>query len=284
MALVAAVIIAAGIGLNALRLSVGGVRNLVSPSYWGERYSGHDLYQPVGRILKHGNRNFAEIALTFDDGPHPESLPTILRILAQEQLKATFFLVGKRINEHPELAREILQRGHEVGNHSQNHFRLTDLPDAKIVAEIEQCATAFQNATGKRFHLLRPPGMRFDEHVLKITQDLDYQIVGWTNAAKDFDSTDNRLGKVTPIELADRVTTRVHDGSIILLHDTPQTTQAIELIIARLKGQGFSFVTVSEMLAHLPNPVVVEANPAAPPPSKNPATSTNPQENSSSRH
>jgi peptidoglycan/xylan/chitin deacetylase (PgdA/CDA1 family) len=263
---------------------VGGVHNLISPAYWKERYSGHDLYQPVGRILKHGNRNFPEIALTFDDGPHPESLPTILRVLAREDVKATFFLVGKRINQHPDLAREILQRGHEVGNHSQNHFRLTDLTDAQIIAEIQGCTQAFNKATGRVFRLLRPPGMRFDDRVLKITQELDYQIVGWTNAAKDFDSMDNRLGQVTPIELADRVTTRVHDGSIILLHDTPLTTQALELIIARLKGQGFTFVTVSQMLAHLPSPVVVVANPPAPPVSKNPATSTNPQENSSSPH
>lgn len=258
---IAAATAAGALALNAARLQVGGVHNLFSRSYWAARIKGTDLYEPNGAILKHGNRSEGEVALTFDDGPHPQSLPVILDALHREHVKATFFLVGKRIKEHPEYARALVTEGHEVGNHTYDHFRLTDLTDKQVENEIVNCETVFERATGRKMTLLRPPGMRFDHRILGITERLGYQTVGWTDAAKDFDSLSNHLGKVTPNELADRVLKRVENGSIILLHDTPQTAEAIDQIIRRVEEEGFKFVTVTQMLSHLPKPVVVAANP-----------------------
>lgn len=260
--IVVSVIVAAlALGFNWARVKAGGLHNLVSRAYWEARLSGKDLYQPVGQILKHGNRNDQEIALTFDDGPHPQSLPKILSILKRERIHATFFLVGLRIKQHPELARQIILDGHEVGNHTQDHLRLTDLTDKQATAEIVDCEKNFESATGRRMSLLRPPGMRFDPRILGITQKLGYQTIGWTDAAKDFDSLTNHLDQVTPAELGERVTRHVENGSIILLHDTPETADALDEVLRRIKNEGYRFVTVSQMLGHLPNAVKVAANP-----------------------
>lgn len=253
-------LLAAGLGINNLRLSEGGMRNVLSRTYWSAHLAGTDLYQPKGAVLKHGNRNVPEVALTFDDGPHPESLEKILATLKSAGVHATFFLVGKQIDEHPSWALRILDEGHEVGNHTQNHLRLTDLTDQLAIAEILDCESAFEKATGSTTYLLRPPGMRFDSRILRLTEGLGKTTIGWTDAAKDFEALDNRIRDLTRQELSDRVTSHIENGSIVLLHDTLETAAALPQIIAILKARGYRLVTIPEMLSHLPRQVLVRSN------------------------
>lgn len=233
---------------------------MVSRAYWQERLTGEDLYRVDGAILKHGNRTKPEIALTFDDGPHPQSVRRILKTLRDAGVPATFFLVGTRIEQHPELVRLIVDQGHEVGNHTEHHYRLTELKPAERIAEIEACDAAFFRATGRHMSLMRPPGMRFDHEAVVETEALGYTTVGWTDAAKDFTSVSNQISGLTPQELARRVMQHVGNGSIILLHDCPQTADALSLVLADLKERGYRFVTAPQMLAHLPHPVFARSN------------------------
>lgn len=236
------------------------IHNLTSETYWEEKITGTELFQPRGAVLKHGNPNVPEVALTFDDGPHPASLPTILRTLHDYGVQATFFLVGTRIEQSPHLAKAIIDEGHEVGNHTEHHFRLTDLTEPQQLAEIKDCETAFQRATGRGMSLLRPPGMRFTPKVLSLVEQMGYTTVSWTDAAKDFESIDNKIENLTPEEIADRVMERVGNGSIILLHDTPQTAEALPRVISLLRVSGYKFVTIPQMLSHLPHPILVRSN------------------------
>lgn len=210
-------------------------------------------YVADGALLRHGDRHLPEIALTFDDGPHPESIGLILDTLRAYGVKSTFFLVGKRIEEHPAWARRIVEAGHEVGNHTQNHRRLPGLSEPEFDEEVNACARAFRAATGHSMTLFRPPGMRYNRAILRRLQAMGYTTIGWTAAAKDFETVSHRIEGMTPDDIVDRVLKTVDNGGIILLHDTKQTAEALPRLISVLRVSGHRFVTVSQMLARLPN-------------------------------
>lgn len=216
-----------------------------------------DLYQPDGSILKKGNDSLQEIAITFDDGPYPESMNQILDALREQGVKASFFLVGKHVRQYPDLVRRIVQEGHEVGNHSYSHPRLTELPFDLAQKEIKDCENAIVDACGVKPKLFRPPGMKFNKQILDELQTMGYVTISWTNACKDFEIEDNGLDNVTPEVLADRLLTRMGNGAILLLHNTQETANALPLILVKLRAMGYKFVRVSEMLEHLPQPVSV---------------------------
>lgn len=220
------------------------------------------LYRASDRMLKRGNETLDEIALTFDDGPHPSSLNRILDVLQERRIKATFFLVGRRIQEHPDAVRRILEAGHDVGNHTQNHRRLTGLTPDEAVHEITDCEDNFAKATGgKTMALFRPPGMAVDAKVFAITKQLGLTTVGWTNACKDFETEQIRLDPALSNQFFDRLYRGMRGGAILLLHDTPQTAEQLDEIIVYLQAAGYRFVKVSQMLKDLPEPVYLEANP-----------------------
>lgn len=212
-----------------------------------------ELFQPDGSILKKGNDAIPEIALTFDDGPYPESLDLILQALSQANAKATFFVVGRHVEEHPELLRRIAADHHEIGNHTFDHKRLPDLSPEELVTEVNACEDAIRTATGQSPTLFRPPGMKFDHTVLKEIESMGYTTVGWTNACKDFESEAGELDRVTEDELAHRMLSHITDGSILLMHSTRQTAEMLPKVLLDLRARGYRFVTISEMLDHLPS-------------------------------
>lgn len=221
------------------------------------------LFRWDSYYLKRGNPDLPEVALTFDDGPHPGSLGTILETLRHYGVHATFFLVGSRIDENPSWAQRIVEEGHEVGNHTYDHARLTGLSPEKAADEIRLCGQAFERATGLGMSILRPPGMRFNRDVLGEIVRQGYVTIGWTDAAKDFETETHKIDGLTVDEIGNRVMAKVRNGSIILLHDTPQTAQALPRIVSLLKVSGFKLVTIPEMLEHLPEPIRVRTNASA---------------------
>lgn len=221
----------------------------VNPAYWLRRWRGEDLYDAQRRILYHGNRALKEVALTIDDGPHEPTGRQILDILKAQGVRATFFVVGRHVEEHPDQVRRMLAEGHEVGNHSQNHYRLDTLEPLQARREINDVDIHFYRVTGRHLHLLRPPGVRYSAETLRIAKELGYVVVSWNCAAGDFEN-------VPPDFIVRRVMRRVENGSIILLHDEhPCTVAALPRLIAALRREGYRFVTISEMLARLPQPV-----------------------------
>lgn len=241
-------------GAFLLRSLSGSWRQALSPAYWASRLAGKPDYDPVARVLRHGNPAYREVALTIDDGPHSGTGDRILDILKREHVRATFFVVGVRMKQRPDLVRRMFAEGHEVGNHTLDHLRLDSLTPRQARHEINDNDITLCRIAGRHFRLLRPPGVRYNDQVVRVARDLNYQIVSWGVAAKDF-------LEVPPDYIVSRVLKGTINGSVILLHDDyPETVAALPRIIAALKREGFRFVTVSEMLAHLPKPVIVPSS------------------------
>jgi peptidoglycan/xylan/chitin deacetylase (PgdA/CDA1 family) len=225
--------------------------------YYAFRSLGPDraqsTYELNGDLLVHGNPTLKEVALTFDDGPYGETTEEILSILAEEGVQATFFVVGRHVEQRPELVRKIMASGHEVGNHTYSHPRLTEITSEQAREELVKCEQAVFDATGAHMNLMRPPGMKFDDGLLRLNQELGYTTIHWNAVAGDY-------VPVEPETIVKRILWQAQPGSVILLHDTPFTAAALRLLVQRLKQDGYRFVTVTQMLARLPRPVFLVSN------------------------
>lgn len=183
------------------------------------------------------------IALTFDAGPSKHSA-RLLDILKEEQVPATFFLLGKRhIDTYPQLVRRMAAEGHELASHTWTHRILTDLEPDEIREELVRTNEEIERLTGRRPTLVRPPQGRTDDTVHEISRELGLSEVLWSVTAKDYQTSDSDL-----------ITRRVLDQSsrdgIILLHDLYDgTVPAVPGVIDALKARGYVFVTVPQLLA-----------------------------------
>ncbi|MGQ9727613.1 MAG: polysaccharide deacetylase family protein, partial [Candidatus Fervidibacter sp.] len=194
------------------------------------------------------------VALTFDDGPHPLFTPQVLDILKRYGIKATFFLIGKRVEKFPEIARRIVFEGHEVGNHTYSHpANLPKENKEQVRQEIEKCTAVIEKVTGVRPKLFRPPRGFLNYKVLMLAQLEGYTPVFWTVSA------DHKEAK-TPEAMAQRVLKLVQPCDVILMHDGRipsrwKDVKALPLIVEGLQKRGYEFVTVSELfrLTRLPS-------------------------------
>jgi peptidoglycan/xylan/chitin deacetylase (PgdA/CDA1 family) len=183
------------------------------------------------------------VALSFDGGPSPTT-PRLLDILKRNGLHATFFVQGKgHIAKYPDILRRVSDEGHEIGNHTWNHSRLTDLDEDNARRELTRTQGAIERITGTRPVLMRPPEGRTNRAVAKICRDLGLAQVLWSVTAKDYETTDSAL-------IAKRVLDQTHRDGIILLHDLHKgTVPAVPQIIKALEQRGYTIVTVSQLLA-----------------------------------
>lgn len=187
------------------------------------------------------------VALTFDDGPHPKYTPEILKILDRYHVKATFFMIGSRMNEYPGIVKEVVARGHAIGNHTYTHPHDIEADtEGQIKEELENCERVIERFTGKRTHIFRPPRGLLDGTVFSIASEEKYWTVLWTVSADHHEAT-------TPELMAQRVLKYVKPGGIILLHDGMYSSrwkdvEATHLIIEALRKKGYRFVTVPELL------------------------------------
>ncbi|MGC8668048.1 MAG: polysaccharide deacetylase family protein [Chthonomonadales bacterium] len=193
--------------------------------------------------LVRGNPNLKEIALTFDDGPHPAFTPRLLDLLARLHVKATFFLVGKMVDRYPDLVRQEVAQGHEVANHTYDHLRLASVPPALIEPELKEGSLALVRAVGSPTRFYRPPGGEYNADVIEAGRRLGYIMVLWTNDPGDYRRPSGAL-------LEERLLRDVSNGAIILLHDgIPQTLTILPRLVTALRREGYRFVTISEMAA-----------------------------------
>ena len=186
-----------------------------------------------------------QIALTFDDGPHPILTPRILEILARYNVPATFFMVGENVLNYPEAARAVIDAGHEVGNHTFTHPHIASLNEKAIFEEIGKCEDALEELCEYRPHLLRTPQGALTPSLERCLLEDDYILVLWSLDTRDWDNKSTAT-------IVRAVLDGVSAGDIILMHDyigyNSKTPEALEKIIPALLSLGYEFVTVSELL------------------------------------
>lgn len=203
-------------------------------------------------IIKHGNDEEKLIALTFDDGPDKDYTPQILDILKENDVKATFFVVGENVGWNPEILKREYDEGHEIGNHTFTHINVAKRNYFEINKEINETQKAVKKVIGKEPNLFRPPYRAISRDMCTIAKDKNMNIILWSN----LDPRDWSNPGVNYI--VETIMNKVKNGTIILLHDynnarssTTQTIQALKVVIPKLKEQGYKFVTVSELIEHM---------------------------------
>lgn len=197
------------------------------------------------------------IALTFDDGPWPGQTDKILQILKREGAKATFFMLGMKIQRAPTLAKTVAQSGNEVGEHSQTHKMLGKALNATVTYEIATGAKTVRRYTGVKSRWYRPAGGSVSPFVYSEAQRLGLQVILWTLDTHDYT-------KPGVEKIVDRVVGNAKNGSVVLMHDgggdRAQTIAALPIIISTLRARGFRFVTLSELYDR-PNPPKMPVHP-----------------------
>lgn len=193
-----------------------------------------------------GNPNKSQIALTFDDGPHPEYTPQLLEILSKYGVKATFFYLGENIEQHQDIAKQVVNEGHLIANHSYTHPSLPKLVDDNaVLKQLSDTNTVIQKLTEKTCAYFRPPYGETDDRVNNLAGSIGLTPILWSVDTNDWqgkgvDAIVNELMKA-------------QNGSIVLCHDgveaSNQTLKAVDIAIPKLQQQGFSLVTISELLA-----------------------------------
>ncbi len=193
------------------------------------------------RVLFHGWRNGTQVALTIDDGPHPLITPLMLAILKQNNVKATFFIVGKKAEEYPALVRMILRGGHEVGNHAYSNRRLHDLATEEAWAAVEACHRIVGRITGERMTYFRPPGGVCSANGLRAVGSLGYTTAFWTRNTGDW-------RKPPPEEIVHNALTGLEAGDIILMHEGDMcSVRALPRIIKGIRAMGLEPTTLGEI-------------------------------------
>jgi peptidoglycan/xylan/chitin deacetylase (PgdA/CDA1 family) len=200
---------------------------------------------PAGTLRAHRNGGARLVALSYDDGPSPANTPELLDILAARDAHATFFAVGSQVALHPELAAEVVARGHELGNHTYSHRNPRSLDEQALRAEVERGAAAIAEA-GAPPRLFRPPFGKRTAESAAICAGLGFTSVLWS-----VDSGDT-MG-FSAERIAREVVDWVEPGDIVLMHDggdrRQRTLDATRRILDELGGRGYRFVTVSELLS-----------------------------------
>ncbi len=169
------------------------------------------------------------VVLTFDDGPHPRWTPAVLELLGARGVKATFFVVGRKAEQHPEVVRAILDRGHAVELHSYEHDRLFSLRRERFVRDdLERGLASIERVTGRRPCLFRPPIGHTNPTIARVADDLELTVVGWTVRGRD------GLARARPEDVAARIRRGLRDGAIVLLHDSPERGDAEPAVVRAL--------------------------------------------------
>jgi peptidoglycan/xylan/chitin deacetylase (PgdA/CDA1 family) len=204
--------------------------------------------EPV--VIWGGPPTVRQVALTFDDGPSPHYTPEIMAVLHRYRAQATFFVLGQKVEKYPYLVQALLRAGHEVGNHTFDHLRLTKMADPVRESEVERTAVDLELLGDWTSRWIRPPFSAFDERFKDYVAHTHGRIVLWSIDSGDWRGLDRDT-------IVQNVVTRVRPGAIIIFHDSDETgkadrrptVEALKLIVPALQGMGYRLVTISQLLA-----------------------------------
>ncbi|MBI2654406.1 polysaccharide deacetylase family protein [Candidatus Woesearchaeota archaeon] len=202
-------------------------------------------------IVRSGSRNKRNVAITFDDGPSKYT-DKILDILKNRKVKATFFLVGEQVGQYPHIARRIVEEGHDIGNHSFAHSRLSLRTKKTVMEQIEKAERIIKKITGKKALYFRPPNGNYDQNLREILVRKGYKMVLWTISSYDWMNPGVGI-------IISKATKRAKNGDIILFHDSgglikshmmgrEQTINALPKVIDELKKKRLMPVKISRLL------------------------------------
>lgn len=229
--------------LGSLRLAASALswNGFTFAEWWGESHS--------GLVLNHAPTRAKVVALTFDDGPDPQTTPRILAILRRYHAHATFFMIGRQVQAYPELAQQVVAEGHTIGNHTETHPYLCRKSRAEVRGEIAECGRTLQRHLHMTSHLFRPPRGDWNPTIYREAKREGYHLVLWTVAVEHHEAK-------TPRAMAVRALRLVRPGGILLMHDgthcsRESTVEALPLILDGLKKRGYRIVAVPELF-HIP--------------------------------
>lgn len=221
----------------------------VAVGYQSMAPTGH-WFGPTFTGLSQGTR---QIALTYDDGPNDPHTLRLLEVLAKHDVHATFFFIGRYVQQRPDIVREVAKAGHVVGNHTFTHPLLTFKREAEIRRQLCACRSALEDAIGEHSNLFRPPFGGRRPAVLRVARELRLEPIMWNVTGYDW-------GAPPAAVIKHRVAKQIRGGDVILLHDgghkqmgtdRSQTVRATEGLITRYKSEGYAFVSISHMLANV---------------------------------
>jgi peptidoglycan/xylan/chitin deacetylase (PgdA/CDA1 family) len=192
-------------------------------------------------VVRRGDEKGLKVALTFDDGPHPNFTPKLVEILKSEGVPATFFVIGHMAESYPDMVKLLDSSGFEVANHTYSHVTLTKLTDDQAETEYRADNDVVRKITGKTPRYCRPPGGDFDLNVLEAAASQNLKTVLWTDDPGDYYNPGDTV-------VLETETAKLSPGGIILLHDGSQDTiDTLATFIRSCKRRGFRFVTLDEL-------------------------------------
>jgi peptidoglycan/xylan/chitin deacetylase (PgdA/CDA1 family) len=227
-------------------LSAAGVAAALTAGYQSMAPTG----QWYGRTFTGSQRGSKQLALTYDDGPNEPYTQQLLDVLAKHDVKATFFLMGKYVRLRPDIARDVAQAGHVIGNHTLTHPNLIYRTGQQVREELVRCREAITDAVGEQSNLFRPPFGGRRPVTLRVARELGLMPVMWNITGYDWNAP-----SVEYIEK--KIIPNVRCGNVILLHDgshrafgydRSRSVAVTDRLIARYKTEGYEFVTVPEMM------------------------------------
>jgi peptidoglycan-N-acetylglucosamine deacetylase len=207
--------------------------------------------QWYGKTFAGGIPGSKQIALTYDDGPNDPHTQKLLDVLAKHSVRATFFMIGRYVQQRPDIARAVAQAGHVIGNHTFTHPFLIFESEARTRTQLVDCHQALEDAVGEHSNLFRPPFGGRRPATLRIGRELRLQTVMWSVTGYDWNAPQAAV-------IEKRVARQMRGGDLILLHDgghrtmgadRAQTVIATDNLIRRYKNEGYEFVPVEEMRA-----------------------------------
>lgn len=206
--------------------------------------------QWYGRAFSRGPRGSKQLAFTYDDGPNDPHTLRLLEVLAKHSVQATFFMIGRYVQQRPDIVRDVVKAGHIVGNHTFSHPLLIFKSAGEIRSELATCKSALRDAIGEHSNLFRPPFGGRRPAVFRIARQLGLEPVMWNITSYDWNAKSAE-------QIERMVSQHVRGGNVILLHDgghlalgadRSHTVTATDRLIARYKDEGYEFVTIPEMV------------------------------------
>ena len=222
---------------------------------FGSALSAVMLFTEIGMaatkgFICQGSGHKKQVALTFDDGPHPSHTPQILNLLNEYQARATFFVLGRHAAYYPRLIRKLVESGQEVENHSFSHLRFPPENHKVWQSQLERTELELDLLGCPDHRLFRPPFSDYNQELLQFLANIRQRLILWSVDSADWREPD-------PLNIAVNVLSQVRPGSIVIMHDSDETgaadrqptVEALGLILPALEARGYRCVTVSELLS-----------------------------------